>query len=517
MMNAPQSFGPAQPSANQLHGIVPPRGAGTTTADLGPGFDARWLVMARVSWERVVLMRLTIDGTEIPVLPQQDGDLLCYPLPLWTPEQLATPRRMVMTWSNRGNHGAQFTYQLSVEKPIPPAPVMMAQQTATVLGPPIGQTTPMQMPGQMSPGRTFNGPMSPPAFPLSASPVPMLGMQQVAPPVPAAPMAPHMTPAYAMPPAVGQVPTIAQPTAPVGVPMAAAPALPLPMAQPPQDPATELESYVAGSLGVTYLDIRNQAQSYGARYGFPPDAILQKYVDNFGSSGLELVPRDWIQAADKMAAETGMNRTALIASTVLHSLVGRMTEDRDFAQLRASGAVSAAISAGQAGASGPDFVVHSTTSEPVPETQRGSNAPPRVTGAQLKALAVDLHVEPSWLFVVVKTLSEARNLSPDLVVPQATPMAMRLLRGVYLEDATKDVDQKLGEAENVSALVEALPELDGDAAFVPPPTEEEKAANRSKLIEQAVVTRSLDHICRDLAGQLTAPAPAVEPTTAVES
>lgn len=505
MMNFPQQFAP-QPSGNTLTGVVPPKGATVTAVDIAPGFAPQFLVLARASWERVILIKMRVNESELPVLPQQDAEFMLYPLPAWTPEQIATSRRLSLTWSNRGNRGAQFAYQIVADRPVPPTPPQ-ASATATITGPAIGMVGPMNLPNQRQP--TQMGPMSPPAFPLAPAPVPSVSAPQGLPPGYAIPPA--------SPPVVGaQSPAPLPPSYPYQMP--AGPVMPVPQAPVAapavyEPPATELESHVAGCLRVTYSTIRQQAESYAQSYGFTPEAILQGYVDNFGSAGLEMIPKQWLDAAEHMHKTTGLDRQQLIASTVLQSLAARMAEDRDFAELRKSGAVSAVLSAGPPGAS-PDFAVHSQASPPVvgaddksPETSR-TGMVPRVTGGQLRELAKSLKVEPSWLFVVAKTLAEARNLSPDALIQQTTTTMMHLLRSMYLEDATKDVDAKLAQAEPVT---EELTEANGDAAFSEKASAEETAAARQTLIEQAIVTRSLDHICRDLAASAQADEPAPEP------
>lgn len=513
MMHFPQQFAP-QPSGNTLTGVVPPKGATVTTVDIAPGFAPQFLVLARASWERVILVKMMVNESELPVLPQQDSEFMLYPLPAWTPEQVTSQRRLSLTWSNRSNRGAQFAYQVVVERPLPPVQQSPAPPTATIMGPPIGMAVAMNLPNQHQP--TQMGPMSPPAFPLAPTPVPSVSAPQV------------MAPGYAIPPASPPV-VGAQAPAPLSAsypyqmppaPMTAAPSLsggqeahPMPtLVAAYEPPATELEAHVAGCLRVPYLAVRQQAQSYGQRYGFTPEAVLEAYVNNFGSAGLEMIPKQWLDAAERMHQQSGLDRQQLIASTVLQSLVQRIAEERDFAELRQSGAISSLIAAGPPPAS-PDFSVHSQASPPLateekpPDTSRTGTVP-RVTGGQLRELAKSLKVEPGWLLVVAKTLAEARDLKPDALIQQTTATTMRLLRSMYLEDATKDVDQKLAQAESVT---EALPDGNGDAAFAEQPSPQEAETARQNLIEQAVVTRSLDHICRDLVASAQAETPAPQP------
>lgn len=527
MMGIPQPLSNQPAAGTTLSGVVPPKGASQTQVDLGPGYAPKYIVLARPAFERVVLMRMVVNNSEIPVLPQRDGEIELYPLPLWTPDQVQTTRRVQITWSNRSNRGAQFTYQICADRPVPPAPPAPTPMPQTIMGPPIGMTTPMQLPNQQqfSNQQFLNqvGPMSPPAFPLAAQPVPTVQAVPQAAPTPG--YAPAPPPVYAMPPQAA-VPTVgnaqvmpammAPPAPPAGT--AAQPAAPpvqqnafgMPMYTPASEPPpTELESHVAGCLGVTYMTIRQQAQSYAAQHRFAPEAILATYVNNFGSSGLELVPREWIESANQMANQTGLPKGEIIASTVLRSLVQRMAEDRDFSELQKSGAVAALIGGGQ---SGRDFVVRSEASAPaaeekVPETARTGRVP-RVTGGQLRDLAIALKVEPTWLLPVINTLAKSRGQNPDELVQLATPQAMRLLRKEFLEEATADVDAKLEQAKT---MTDEMPADDADSAFSETPTEEQLAAARDALIEQAVVTRSLDWIVRDLVAEQQKAEPQQEP------
>lgn len=461
-----QHYTPA--ATNYLQGVVPPRAVSRTNADLAPGFAPSWIILQRVAWERVLLTRLVIDGVECPLLPTQEGEQMVYPLPVWSPEQLQRVRRIELTWSNKTSHGAHFSYLVTDMKPVQPT-VGYAQPSATILGPAVGMTTPMNLPAQAQPVRM--APMSPPAFPLPPTGSPMLGGSPQ--------------------------PMAAQPMSAPAIP---APALPVaaPPPSPPQPPPTPAEGHVADCLRVDYLLVRKLAEGLGARFGMMPDTLLNAYVENFGSAGLELVPRQWVEEARTRAGQTGMDQAQLIAGIVLQRLAERLQEDREFQELNRPGAAARVLSSPQAG--GPDFIVKTSTPAPASDEKAPDTSPtgaaPRPTGEALQALAALFLVKASWLLLVLKTIADARGLNPDLLfhainggVSLSPRRLIALLRDRYLAEAKADVEKKLGEA----AALEDTPAVD--------PKELER------LVNEAVATRSVDHVARGIAGGCSVPEP----------
>lgn len=502
MMSFPQSLNPYPPPVNQLTAMLPPRGNTITAVDLAENFSPNWVALGRSAWERTILTRIVLDGQDCAVLPVRDGEYTLYSLPQATPEQLTRRRRLELTWANQAKGGTHFAYQLLSDRPSS-SPVSVAAPVAPVapgiaphpLAPPVA---PMLRPAM--------APMSPPAIPLQPVPVPSVSAPVVmAGTAPAVPM-----PRVAAAPIVGAVP---------GAPQA----MPHPVAaamravQPVAETATENERHVAGVFGVTVADIRHIARELGAPARFTGDAVLECYVENFGSAGLEMVPKQWIMQAREQAQVTGVNGQQLLASTVLHSLIARMVEDREFAELRKAGAGAAPMGSSE-------FVVRSEVSPPPPtltdggapeldeegrllaalapeadekppETARNgaaaAPAPKRATGGQIQAMAKHLNVDPGWLLQIIKVVTDARTVSPDLVVELATAATLRLLVDRLREAATTEIDERLAKAEQAKAIE---PPAEGEAPEAPDP--EAEAANRAALIDQGIATRAIDWLAQ---------------------
>lgn len=465
---------------SHLQGVVPPRGASRTTVDLAPGFAPSWIVLQRIAWERVLLIRIVLDGADHPVLPTQEGDQMFYRLPHWTNVELAKTRRLELSWTNKTAHGTQFAYLVTDVRPQAPTVGPANQPAATVLGPATGMMTPMALPSQQA--TAIRAPMSPPAFPLPVTAAPVLG-GSIAPALPA-------------------VPSMAGPAIPAPV----APQAP-PPPSPAQPPPTEVEAHVAGCLRVDYLLVRQLAEGLSARFGLQSDTLLNAYVENFGSAGLELVPRQWVEEARARAQETGIEPSQMVAGIVLQRLAERVREDRDFHELNKPGAAAMLLaSAPQPG--GPDFVVKTSTSpapaptaatlpalveESPPETSR-TGEPAKATNGELQELARLLQVRTAWLLVVLRTIAQARNLIPDLLLHAlAGPVMAQLLRDRYLAEAKADVEKKLADA----ALAQANPSDSTEAPKLNLPLRQDEI---QQLINEAVATRSIDHVARGIAG-----------------
>lgn len=476
MMTMPQSFSPLpSPAPNQMTGVLAPRGAGTTAVDLAERFDPRWVALGRTSWERAILVKIVLDGQECALMPVRDGEWTLYPLPAASPDQLARRRRLELTWRNQSRSGTQFTYELTTERP------SVAPEVPAAIAPPVGAYAPHPLAPPPAPmARAAMAPMSPPAIPLAAVSAPLIS----APVAAAAPPAPP--PAIVYP---TTAPVLGSAT-PVPATPPAAPPAPLPAAPPPvADPGTEHEQHVAGVFGVTVQDMRYIAHQLATQAGFTGAEVLACYVDNFGSAGLEMIPKQWIDQARRQSQQTGVNGQHILAMTVLQSLIARMVEDRSFAELQKTGA------SGQSG--GADFVVTTEVDEAPPETHRNgiaATAPvvTRATGAQVQAMAKDLGVDPGWLLLILRTIAGARQVTPDLIVQLGTAATLRLLVDRYTATVTEDVDGKLAAAKEAKSL-EPAPEGESESA---PDSPEAEATNRAALIAQGIATRAIDWLAQ---------------------
>ncbi len=110
-------------------------------------------------------------------------------------------------------------------------------------------------------------------------------------------------------------------------------------------------------------------------------------------------------------------------------------------------------------------------------------------------MASDLSVDPGWLLQIIKTIADARGVSPDLVVELATTATLRLLVDRFREATTTDIDDRLAKAKAAAVLEHAEPggELPANAE---PPDPEAEAANRKALIEQGIATRAIDWLAQ---------------------
>ncbi len=493
MMSFPQQLNPSPIPANQLTGMLPPKGATITAVDLAAGFAPQWIALTRASWERTVLTRIQMDGEDVAVMPMRDGDHMIYSLPLVNADRV---RRLTLTWSNQGRSGTQFTYQLLSERPgIAPVP-------AAVPAPAVGALVPHPLAPPPAPlARPAMAPMSPPAIPLAS-----VGVPAVSAPLMSSPMAAVAAMAYPTAPLVGASPAL--PAHPLALPVVGGPMAQTAMAvqavqaplppPPPADPGTEQERHVAAVFSLSVQDIRDIARGLAEPARFTGDQVLQTYVDNFGSAGLEMIPRQWIEQARRTSQTTGVNGQYILAGTVLHSLIERMAEDRQFEELRRTGGGGQApgdfvVSAQVTPATQPPAppVVVADDTKP-PETERnGLAAVPRATGAHVQAMAKVLNVDPGWLLVVTRTVAQARQVSPDLVVQLATASTLKLLVERFTEAATEEVQQRLAQAVEAKAL-EPTPESETPAS----PDLDKEAANRKALIEQNIATRSVDWLAQ---------------------
>lgn len=429
----------------------------TTKTDIARGFVPRMLLLNRMAFERVSLTTIVYAGTQLKVRAVMRGQEQAYPLADVTPELAEQVRRLEVTWVNRGSKSTSFSFFLTDDPGVSAPAAAIAAPAAMAVPPPMA-----------------GGPAPAPMVRPPGGTAPMAGVRpagMLAPPVAAPVAAPVMAPHA--PSSPEQSSFVSAPR--VGVQVAAAVTA---------TPATELETAIAASFGVSVQSLRTIAANVGGRNGVDAQAILEF----FGPDGKSTVEAEWLEQCKQRAVAMRLNPGELQLAQVLFGCAKTLSERQEFDQLMAEAGRGAKMP-------GADFNVTSATPGPdglvrVLEHKPPPPPAPVTTHGTLLELATLFEVDLEWLRVAIASIAALRDLEPDAVVAMLPAPTVAVLR----ELVTPEVEGALAESkpEDPEQAAEWLKKDVGHYFAAP-------EEDRPKLYNQFVATRAIDRIVRTAA------------------